>query len=115
MQKEFHLSDTSSILVSSRTLAGMIVGAVAFGLVLQKVDKKHHAASVGHVMDRIHNHQARLPLGNVINQLFGGAWCLATGQSVGREGPAVHLGAGSGSLLGQCWACAAGVISTDCQ
>ena len=77
------------------------LGALAFGLVLQKVDKKHHAASVGHVIDRIHNHQARLPLGNVINQLFGGAWCLATGQSVGREGPAVHLGAGSGSLLGQ--------------
>lgn len=77
------------------------VGAVIFGLVLQMVDKKHYAASVGHVLDRIHNHQARLPLGNFINQLFGGAWCLVTGQSVGREGPAVHLGAGSGSLLGQ--------------
>ncbi|GGY81152.1 chloride channel protein [Cellvibrio zantedeschiae] len=77
------------------------LGATAFGLVLQMVDKKHYTASVGHVIDRIHNHQARLPLGNFINQLFGGAWCLVTGQSVGREGPAVHLGAGSGSLLGQ--------------
>ncbi len=77
------------------------LGAVGFGLVLQKVDKKHYTASVGHVIDRIHNHQARLPVGNFINQLFGGAWCLVTGQSVGREGPAVHLGAGSGSLLGQ--------------
>lgn len=77
------------------------IGAILFGLVLQMVDKKHYTASVGHVLDRIHNHQARLPLGNFINQLFGGAWCLVTGQSVGREGPAVHLGAGSGSLLGQ--------------
>lgn len=77
------------------------IGAVLFGLVLQMIDKKHYAASVGHVLDRIHNHQARLPLGNFLNQLFGGAWCLVTGQSVGREGPAVHLGAGSGSLLGQ--------------
>lgn len=76
-------------------------GALLFGLVLQFVNKKHHAASVTHVLDRIHNHQSRLPLGNFINQLLGGAWCLATGQSVGREGPAVHLGAGSGSLLGQ--------------
>jgi H+/Cl- antiporter ClcA len=78
-----------------------VLGALLFGLVLQFVDKKHHAASVTHVLDRIHNHQSRLPLGNFITQLLGGAWCLATGQSVGREGPAVHLGAGSGSLLGQ--------------
>ncbi len=77
------------------------LGAAIFGLILQFVNKKHHAASVTHVLDRIHNHQSRLPLGNFINQLLGGAWCLATGQSVGREGPAVHLGAGSGSLLGQ--------------
>ncbi len=77
------------------------LGALIFGLVLQMVDKKHYSASISHVLDRIHNHQARMPLGNFINQLFGGAWCLITGQSVGREGPAVHLGASSGSLLGQ--------------
>lgn len=77
------------------------LGAAAFGLVLQRVNKEHYAASVGHVIDRIHNHQARMPLGNFINQFLGGAWCLVTGQSIGREGPAVHLGAGSGSLLGQ--------------
>lgn len=77
------------------------VGAVIFGLVLQMIDKNHHTASISHVLDRIHNYQARMPLGNFINQLFGGAWCLITGQSVGREGPAVHLGAGSGSMLGQ--------------
>ncbi len=78
-----------------------VVGAVALGLVLQFVDKRHHATSIGHVMDRLQNHQGRMPLGNVITQFFGGATCLLTGQSVGREGPAVHLGAGSGSLLGQ--------------
>ena len=77
------------------------LGATLFGLVLHFVDKKHHAASVSHVLDRIHNHQGRMPLGNFINQLFGGAWCLITGQSIGREGPTVHLGAASGSLLGQ--------------
>jgi len=77
------------------------LGATLFGLVLHFVDKKYHAASVSHVLDRIHNHQGRMPLGNFINQLLGGAWCLITGQSIGREGPTVHLGAASGSLLGQ--------------
>lgn len=76
-------------------------GALVLGLILQLVDKRHHATSIGHVMDRVQNHQSRMPLGNVITQFFGGAACLLTGQSVGREGPAVHLGAGSGSLLGQ--------------
>lgn len=76
-------------------------GALLLGLVLQGVDKRHHATSIGHVMDRLQNHQGRMPLGNMLTQFFGGATCLLTGQSVGREGPAVHLGAASGSLLGQ--------------
>lgn len=76
-------------------------GAVVLGLILQCIDKRHHATSIGHVMDRLQNHQGRMPVGNVVTQFFGGAACLLTGQSVGREGPAVHLGAGSGSLLGQ--------------
>jgi chloride channel protein, CIC family len=78
-----------------------VLGAVALGVILQLMDKRHHATGVSHVLDRLHNHQTRMPLGNVVTQLLGGALCLITGQSVGREGPAVHLGAGSGSLLGQ--------------
>jgi H+/Cl- antiporter ClcA len=78
-----------------------LTGAVMLGLILQCVDKRHHATSIGHVMDRLQNHQGRMPPGNFATQFFGGATCLLTGQSVGREGPAVHLGAGSGSLLGQ--------------
>ena len=76
-------------------------GAILLGIILQSVDKRHHSAGIGHVMDRLQNHQGRMPLGNFVTQFFGGALCLLSGQSVGREGPAVHLGAGSGSLLGQ--------------
>lgn len=76
-------------------------GAITLGLVLQCVDKRHHAASIGHVLDRLQNHQGRMPSGNFATQFLGGAACLLTGQSVGREGPAVHLGAATGSLLGQ--------------
>lgn len=78
-----------------------LAGATALGLILQCVDKRHHAASIGHVLDRLQNHQGRMPASNFATQFFGGAACLLSGQSVGREGPAVHLGAGAGSLLGQ--------------
>lgn len=78
-----------------------VMGAILLGGILQAVDKRHHAAGIGHVMDRLQNHQGRMPIGNFFTQFFGGALCLLSGQSVGREGPAVHLGAGSGSLLGQ--------------
>ncbi|MEN0039638.1 MAG: chloride channel protein [Cellvibrio sp.] len=78
-----------------------VSGAILLGLILQCVDRRHHATSIGHVMDRLQNHQGRMPPGNMITQFFGGAACLLTGQSIGREGPAIHMGAASGSLLGQ--------------
>jgi chloride channel protein, CIC family len=78
-----------------------LIGACALGLVMQFLDKRHHNTGVGHVIDRLQNHQGRIPLGNFAVQFWGGAACLLTGQSVGREGPAVHMGAGAGSLLGQ--------------
>lgn len=78
-----------------------VCGGLILGLILQRVNKLYHAAGIGHVLDRLQNHQGRMPLGNVITQFAGGALCLLSGQSLGREGPAVHLGAGSGSLLGQ--------------
>lgn len=78
-----------------------LAGALLLGLVLQFIDKRHHATGVAHVIDRLQNHQGRMPWGNFSVQFWGGATCLLSGQSVGREGPAVHLGAGAGSLLGQ--------------
>ncbi len=52
-------------------------------------------------MERLAYHQGRLPLRNAIWQFIGGAITIISGHSVGREGPSVHLGAASGSLLGQ--------------
>lgn len=77
------------------------LGAVAIGLCWHFLHKQDRSVSVTHVLDRLHNHQGQLPLRNVVAQFFGGAAALISGQSVGREGPAVHLGAGTASLLGQ--------------
>ena len=95
-----HGENFEALSSSSRFLLP-VIGGLLLGLILQKVNKLYHPAGIGHVLDRIQNHQGRMPLGNFINQFGGGALCLLAGQSVGREGPAVHLGAGCGSLLGQ--------------
>lgn len=76
-------------------------GALLLGIGLHFVDPRHRSVSISHVLERLHNHQGRLPLQNLILQFFGGALSLLSGQSVGKEGPGVHLGSGFASLLGQ--------------
>lgn len=78
-----------------------IAGAGVIALLLHKLSPAQRQGSVSHVIERLHNHQGRLPLLNVGVQFLAGALALLSGQSVGREGPAVHLGAGTASQLGQ--------------
>lgn len=54
-----------------------------------------------HVLERLTYHQSHLPLRNLVLQFVGAVISLVSGHSVGREGPGVHLGAASSSLLGQ--------------
>jgi len=55
------------------------------------------------VMQRMLNHKGYMPFKNTLVQFFGGALAIITGQSGGREGPAVHLGAAISSQLGRFW------------
>lgn len=41
-----------------------------------------------------------MPLSNALVQFITGVIALASGQSGGREGPAIHLGAAGSSLIG---------------
>lgn len=68
-----------------------VIGLVRFLTV------KDREIGVSHVLDRMHNHQAKLPLRNCVVQFAGAVICLISGQSAGREGPVVHLGAGAAS------------------
>ncbi len=78
-----------------------IAGGLLIGLLFQAVEKKYRTVGVVHTIERLAYHQANLPTGNAVMQFLGAAISIIFGHSVGREGPAIHLGATSGSRIGQ--------------
>ncbi len=78
-----------------------IAGALVLIAFLRKLPQTDSRVGVPHVIARLHAHQGYLPLKNALVQFFGGALCIASGQSGGREGPAIHLSAAVNSQLGQ--------------
>ncbi|MBV1915878.1 MAG: chloride channel protein, partial [Pseudomonadales bacterium] len=79
----------------------ILVGALLIGLLFTYFRDDKRKAGVAYVVERLHNHQGYLPLQNGILQFVGAVVAIISGQSVGREGPAVHLGATGSSLIGQ--------------
>jgi len=76
-------------------------GALILGLCLSLIKPEDRETGVVHVLSRMDTHYGVLSLKNALVQFIGGAFALATGQSGGREGPGVHLGAAINSQLGQ--------------
>lgn len=77
------------------------LGALSIGVAFSVLRSDRQQVGVCHVLQQLSSHQGYLPWRNLLVQFVGGALALLTGQSSGREGPAVHLGAASSSLLGQ--------------
>lgn len=78
-----------------------IAGAVLIAVIFKIWAKGETIVGVSHVMERLSYYQGNMPLRSVIMQYVGAAIAIISGQSLGREGPAIHLGAGTSSLLGQ--------------
>ncbi|MFN2350141.1 MAG: chloride channel protein [Thioalkalivibrio sp.] len=78
-----------------------VIGAIAIGVVFKLFARGQHVVGIIHVMERLAYHQGHLSLRGLLLQFTGGALAIISGQSVGREGPGVHLGAAAGSLLGR--------------
>ncbi|MET1256999.1 chloride channel protein [Aliikangiella maris] len=78
-----------------------LIGGFLVGYVLHKVGKERRQVGVGHVLERMTFHQGYLSWRNAVVQFLVGGLTIATGQSVGREGPSIHLGSTAGSWLGQ--------------
>ena len=92
--------DFESLGIAAR-IALVMTGAALLALLLHRYRPSARRVGVVHVMERLSRHQGYLPLKNAMIQFFGGAIALLSGQSGGREGPAIHLGATTASLFGQ--------------
>ena len=62
---------------------------------------KGQGVGIAHVRERLRHHDSDLTLRGFIMQFIGGSIALISGQSLGREGPSIHLGAALGSLFGK--------------
>ena len=77
------------------------LGGLCVGLLFSFAATGSRQVGITHVMRSMIVRAGRLPLRNAVLQFVGGVLSIASGHSVGREGPAVHLGAAASSLLGQ--------------
>jgi CIC family chloride channel protein len=76
-------------------------GGIVLGLLFHFTSPSARRVGVIHVLERLGYHEGHLPFKNMLLQFVGGAIAIISGHSVGREGPSVHLGAATASLLGQ--------------
>jgi chloride channel protein, CIC family len=75
-------------------------GGLGIGL-LQEFAHTYRSVGIVHTLEQIAYSQSRLPWRNAGQQFITAALAIICGHSVGREGPSAHLGAASGSILGQ--------------
>ena len=79
----------------------LLGSAAVIGLAVNRLSPSARRVGVVHVMERLSRHQGYMPAKAAWVQFLGGILALGTGQSGGREGPAIHLGSAASSFLGR--------------
>jgi CIC family chloride channel protein len=75
-------------------------GALLLAVIYELLPARHRATGIVHLLDYLRFRKQMLPFANALVQFFCGVLAIVSGQSVDREGPGVHLGAATASLLG---------------
>ena len=78
-----------------------VSGSLLLIALFSRLSAESRRVGVVHVLERMSYHQGNLPGRNILVQFFAASIALLSGHPVGREGPAIHLGAGCSSLIGQ--------------
>lgn len=78
-----------------------LLGSIALIALYRWTPTRTHNVGIAHVIDRLQRGRGRLAAGNIVFQLVAAFIALGSGHSVGKEGPAVHIGAGIANQLGQ--------------
>ncbi len=78
-----------------------VFSCAVLAIVFLLLPSRLHKVGVPYVVERLNYHHGNLPIGNAVVQFFSAAIGLAGGLSIGKEGPAVHIGATLGSYLAE--------------
>ena len=106
LNASFHITELSEITLVDSLLDWRyylpILGAVIIWFMARyATSKRYKRMGIAYVMHRYKLHYGKIPLQSAPGQFFQALAALASNFSVGREGPAIHLGAVSASVLAE--------------
>ncbi|EPJ48088.1 MAG: hypothetical protein OFPI_30810 [Osedax symbiont Rs2] len=85
----------------AQAFAFPVIGGLILALMYRFWPLIKSKVGVVHLLERLAYHQGHIPAKNLIAQFVTAVVALVSGQSVGREGPAIYMGASLSSILGQ--------------
>jgi CIC family chloride channel protein len=77
-----------------------VAGALVLALIFERLPAARRNVGIVHMLDYLRFRKQALPFSNAVVQFFCGMLAIVSGNSVDREGPGVHLGAATSSVLG---------------
>ncbi len=78
-----------------------LIGALLIWLLSLLGSKRYRRMGIAYVLHRFKLHYGKVPLQSAAGQFFQALIALMTNFSVGKEGPAIHLGAVSASVMAE--------------